>query len=239
MLYTDIHCHLISGVDDGAKTPAVMYEMLTLAYHTGTRNICATPHYYPDLFGGSGEKSARTFEMLKEYAREKYPDLNLFYANEMGYHTSWRKAVESGACKLMGGKYLFVDFPADLSLFEICYAMDDMLCMGMPVVLAHVERYLALRGEYDKINDWCRRGAYLQMNASAFCSGRSFAHRMHVKKLIAKCSITAVASDGHNLSYRPPVLSHAEERITKKYGAERAELWLSRGPMCLLEGKSL
>jgi protein-tyrosine phosphatase len=239
MFYTDIHCHLISGVDDGAKTPDVMYEMLALAYRSGTRNLCATPHYYPDLFGGSGERSVRAFEALAEYAKGRYPDMKLFYANEMGYHTSWRKAVESGACKLLGGKYLFVDFPADLSFFEISYAMDDMLCTGIPVVLAHVERYLSLRGEYDKINDWCRRGAHLQMNASAFHPKRSFGHRMHVKKLIAKCPITAVASDGHNLTSRPPMLSHTEERIAKKYGAERAELWLSYGPLSLLEGKAL
>ena len=239
MFYTDIHCHMLSGVDDGAKTPDVMYEMLTLAYRTGTRNICVTPHYYPDLFGGSGERSARAFEALKGYAAEKYPDMRLFYANEVGYHTSWRRSLESGTCKLMGDKYLFVDFPADLSLFEISYAMDDMLCTGIPVVLAHVERYMALRGEYDKINDWCRRGTLLQMNASAFSPERSFRYKMHVKKLITKCPIAAVASDGHNLHSRPPMLSHAEERITKKYGAERAELWLSRGPLCLLEGKSL
>ena len=239
MFYTDIHCHLISGVDDGAKTPDVMYEMLGLAYHAGTRNICATPHYFPDLFGGSGEKSVRAFEALQKYAGDRFPDMKLFYANELGYHTSWRTAVESGACKLMGNKYLFVDFPADLSLFEISYAMDDMLCTGVPIVLAHVERYIALRGEYDKINDWCRRGAVLQVNASAFSPNRPLRYRNHVKKLITKCPITAVASDGHNLTSRPPLLYRTEERIVKKYGYEQAEYWLFHAPLRLLEGKSL
>ena len=236
MYYTDIHSHILSGVDDGAKTPDIMCKMLMLAYRSGTRNICTTPHYYPDLFGGDGAKSMRMFETLKEYAQKQCPDMRLFFANEMGYHTAWRETVEAGHCKLMGGKYLFVDFPADLSLFELNYAMNDMLCTGTPVVLAHVERYLALRGEYDTIKDWCRRGAFLQLNASAFSSHRSFHHKIHVKKLIAKCPITAVASDGHNLSSRPPILEYTEERIAKKYGREQAELWLFKSPLSLLEG---
>ena len=239
MQFFDLHTHLLCGVDDGAKTPDVMHEMLELAYGTGTRHICATPHYYPELFGSNSEKSARTFALLSEHAQRVHPDMRLSFANELGYHNAWRDAVESGSCKLLGGKYLLVDFPADLSFFEIRYAMNDMLCTGIPVVLAHVERYAALYGEYDTINDWCRRGALLQMNASAFSPKRSLRHKSHVKRLISKCFISTVASDGHSLEGRLPVLSLAAERIAKKYGYDRAEFWLSLAPSRLLEGKKL
>lgn len=239
MFYTDIHCHLLSGVDDGAKTPEVMYEMLELAYLTGTRHICATPHCHPEIFGTNIKKAKRVFSLLQAYAREKHHDMKLSFANELGYHTAWRKTLEEGKCALLGGKYLLVDFPADQSLFEMRYAMDDMLCTGIPVILAHVERYGALYGEYDTINDWCRRGLFLQMNASAFSKRRSFRERLHVKRLIGKCPITAVASDGHSLGSRPPALCRTEERIARKYGYEKAELWLSKAPTLLLSGKNL
>ncbi len=239
MFYTDIHCHLLSGVDDGAKTPEVMYEMLELAYLTGTRHICATPHCYPEIFGTNTPKAERAFALLEKYAKEKHPDLQLSFANELGYHTSWRDALEGGKCKLLGGKYLLVDFPADQSLFEMRYAMDDMLCTGIPIILAHVERYAALYGEYDTLNDWCRRGLLLQMNASAFSKRRSFREKTHIKRLITKCPVAAVASDGHSLGSRPPVLAHTEERIAKRYGRERAEFWLCHAPSQLLSGKNL
>ena len=239
MFYTDIHCHLLSGVDDGARAPEIMYEMLELAYFTGTRHICATPHYYPALFGGNGERTRRTFSLLEDYVRKTHPDMRLSLANELGYYPSWREAVENGACALMGGKYLFVDFPADISLYEMSRAMDDMLSSGIPVLLAHVERYNALYGEYDKINDWCKRGLLLQMNATAFSRRRPLNHKMHVKRLITKCSVAAVASDAHSLEMRPPVLTQAEKYIAKKYGSDRAEFWLSEAPSRLLEGKSL
>lgn len=239
MFYTDMHCHLLCGVDDGAKTPEIMYQMLDAAYQSGTRHICATPHFHPELFGDKSEKSQKHFAALTTYAKEKYPDMRLSLGNEMGYHSAWRMALKNGGCSFLGGRYLLVDFPADLSFFDLCYAMDDMLSVGIPLILAHVERYEALYWEYDQINDWCRRGLLLQMNASSFSPKRSFKRKMHIKRLIRRCPISLVASDGHNMTSRLPILSVAEERIIPKYGVERAKYWLSDAPSLILDGKVL
>lgn len=239
MLYTDIHCHLLSGVDDGAKTPEIMYRMLDAAYLSGTRHICATPHCHPELFGDKSERTAQTFALLQAYAQEKYPDMTISLGNELGYHIAWRDTLKNGSCKLLGGRYLLVDFPAELSLFDMSYAMEDMIGSGISLILAHVERYEALYGKYDVINDWCRRGVLLQMNVSAFSPKRPRRQRRHVRRLIRKCPITIVASDAHNVETRPPVLSRAESRIRKKYGKERAEYWLSSAPSRILRGEKL
>ena len=239
MFYTDIHCHLLCGVDDGAKTPEIMHRMLEVAYRSGTRHICATPHLHPELFGDKREKTAQMFERLCGFAKENYPDMKLSLGCEMGYHSAWRETLKNGGCALLGGRYLLVDFPADLSYYDLCYEMDDLISVGIPLILAHVERYEALYGEYSRINDWCHRGLVLQMNASAFSSRNSFRKKMHVKRLIRKCPISIVSSDGHNMETRPPILSVAYERIVKKYGEERAKLWLSDAPSMILEGKTL
>lgn len=41
---TDIHCHILPGVDDGAATPADALEMARMAAESGVRTIVATPH---------------------------------------------------------------------------------------------------------------------------------------------------------------------------------------------------
>ncbi len=239
MTYADIHCHILSGVDDGAKTPDIMYRMLDTAYADGVRALCATPHFYPEIFGDNAEKSQRTFQLLRAYAEKKYPDMTLSLGNELGYHLSWRAAVLSGACRLIGDRYLLVDFPADRSYYELCYAMNDLISVGIPIILAHTERYLALYNEYDQILDWCHRGVLLQINASAFFKKRPLKHRLHVKRLISRCPIAMIASDGHNMGSRLPVLSHVAEYVTKKYGEDRASFWLWGAPNRILQGKKL
>ena len=51
MDFSDLHIHILCGVDDGAKTEADMYAMADAAYSGGTRIICATPHFHPGYFG--------------------------------------------------------------------------------------------------------------------------------------------------------------------------------------------
>lgn len=42
--FTDIHCHILPMVDDGAQTIEEAHEMIRLAYEGDTRTIIATPH---------------------------------------------------------------------------------------------------------------------------------------------------------------------------------------------------
>ena len=41
--YIDMHCHILPGVDDGAKHLKDTKEMLEIAYQEGIRAIVATP----------------------------------------------------------------------------------------------------------------------------------------------------------------------------------------------------
>ena len=41
---TDLHCHILPGMDDGAKDTAVSLELLRREYEDGVRNIAFTSH---------------------------------------------------------------------------------------------------------------------------------------------------------------------------------------------------
>ena len=42
---TDLHCHILPGIDDGAKDTAVSLELLHREYEDGVRNIAFTSHF--------------------------------------------------------------------------------------------------------------------------------------------------------------------------------------------------
>ena len=41
---TDLHSHILYGVDDGSESLEMSMDMLDMAVKTGTRNIVLTPH---------------------------------------------------------------------------------------------------------------------------------------------------------------------------------------------------
>ena len=43
---TDIHCHILPGIDDGAQNPDMSGALLLSEQQQGIRQILFTPHFY-------------------------------------------------------------------------------------------------------------------------------------------------------------------------------------------------
>ena len=239
MFYADIHSHLLCCTDDGAKNEKTMLAMLDEAYRTGTRKLCLTPHYQPAYYGDNRESSLKAFQRLSAYAAKKYPDMELFLGNELGYFTECKQHLKSGGCRLLGGKYVLVDFTMDATLFSMRHAVSELLRAGYFVILAHIERYRVLKGEFELLNDWVRGGAFLQVNAESLSPSASFLTKRYMRRLFAYCPIHLVASDAHGLTERPVSLAEAAATLTEYYGADVAEQLLWTNPSLVLEGKRM
>ena len=69
MILTDIHCHILPGVDDGAPDMTVTKDMLDKMYDEGVRRIIATPHYRVGMFEPSIRSIQSSYLEVKNYAR--------------------------------------------------------------------------------------------------------------------------------------------------------------------------
>lgn len=239
MLYTDVHSHILCGVDDGPKTPEEMYDLLDASYADGVRTLCLTPHLHPVYYGRNQEKAKRAFALLSAYASEKYPDMTLHLACELGYHTECLSLLEGNADCFIGGKYVLLDFMANVPLFTLRYAIEELLSAGYLVLLAHVERYECLYGKEALLREWATRGVRFQVNAASFLKSARRPMRRQIKKLMRCALVHVVASDVHDISLRKSLMREAEAVITARYGYEIAELLMLRFPNRILAGKQV
>lgn len=214
--FFDLHSHLLFGVDDGAKTRDEMCAMLDMAYADGTRAMCLTPHFSPYLFGDTYQSSQDAFEVLTAYASQTYPDLKLFLGHELGYFEACTDALRSGRCRtLAGSRYLLVDFPENVSFFEIRSAINRLRGEGYSPVLAHAERYPALVGNLKWVEAFVAEGGIVQVNASSAVGEWGRTAKSQWKKLVKGGLVHIVSSDGHNLTARPPQISVCMPYLTK------------------------
>ena len=83
MEYTDIHSHILPGVDDGATDMEETLAMLKEAYEQGIRTIFATPHYIPGRKKKSADELRQIHAEVCAVAKENMPDLKILLGNEI------------------------------------------------------------------------------------------------------------------------------------------------------------
>lgn len=222
--FFDIHTHLLCGVDDGATDRETMFSMLDAAYADGTRAICLTPHFTPYLYGDTFDASTEAFGVLRAYAKEKYPDLELFLGHELGYHDGCFDALASGRCRCIAdGRYVLVDFPENVDFCTLDGGMKRMMGMGFRPILAHTERYLCLTSHGKWLREFVAVGGIVQLNASSLLGSWGKVAEKQWKTIVKHGLVHLIASDGHNLTTRPPRMSVCFEYLQKKCGAEETE----------------
>ncbi len=214
--FFDLHSHMLCEVDDGATDAEVMFSMLEMAYADGTRALCLTPHYSPYLFGDTYQKSERAFALLRDYAAEKHPDMQLFLGHELGYHAGCLSALQEGRCRtLAGSRYVLVDFPEKVNFFELEMAMNQLRSVGFCPVLAHAERYRCLFSRLPWIREFVEEGGIVQINASSANGAWGIGPKLQWNRLVKSGLVHILSSDGHNLTSRPPKISVCMEKLRK------------------------
>lgn len=236
MKLADIHLHALTDTDDGVKTEAEMFRMVDLMCREGCRALCLTPHFHPGYFGDNRKKADDAFAVLKEYASEAWPELQLFRGNELRYSDDCVSWLEDGACRtLNGSRYVLVDFSAAEERRTILRGLDRLLNAGYTPVLAHAERYEKLHPDMREIQNLSDRGVVIQVDGGSLFGAFGLRARLRSRKLVERHLADVVASDAHDLIRRPPMMAKSLEFIQKRQGEMYAKQLCATNAMRILD----
>lgn len=226
----DLHCHILAGVDDGARDDEQMYDLIRLEYDCGVRHLCFTPHYNPALFKPKPEKIAESFEKAKAYVAANLPDMNVYLGNEVFMRPDTIERLRDGSCRpLAGTRTVLTEFLPSMSFDEMRLYVVKLLSSGKTPLLAHIERYEKLT-DLDEIMELKSLGAKFQINTEAFASP----HKKLITKLVEQGIIDVVADDRHNRTRGDPNLAESYAFVAEKFGERAAHaLFISR-PLSIL-----
>lgn len=235
MYYTDVHCHMLYGTDDGPASRDDMLAMLEAAYESGTRCLCLTPHFDLQKFGDNRERGRHAFDELCEYAREHHPDMRLALGNELYYSYGCLEALNEGRCRTLGGtRHVLVDFDFGASMAEMQRALHELLSSGYIPVYAHVERYDAVKPPFRELEQLRSMGVVIQINSTSLCGGWGRRLQHKTLKLLRRQLPDVVASDAHSLGVRHPRLDECERQLAEWCGDEYADMLLNKNPAMLV-----
>ena len=215
---TDLHTHILPGMDDGAQSVEESIAMLREQARQGVNTVALTPHFYrgkerPSMFlarrAEAWQKLQDALAALPETERESLPKLIL--GAEVAYAPGMWEWPELADLCYENTKVLLLELPIgqwNEEMFRQIYNL--MSHTGITPMLAHVERYFHNR-DFGRLFE-----LQLPMQVSAAALLHIFGRKRAAALLMEQEGI--LISDCHRMKFREPNMEKALRWLEKKEG---------------------
>jgi protein-tyrosine phosphatase len=220
----DLHCHILPGVDDGARTLEEALKMAELAVADGCRVVVATPHQRRDEWS---LPEASVLEQLLGAMKRAVPQLELQLGAEVRVDSDLVRELlgpkRGGILTLAGSSYLLLEFDPEGFGPEPVFLVEELRSLGFRPIVAHPEVTLPLFMEEGLLARMVEAGARLQVTAASLVGRYGPEAERAAWSLIEEGLVHFVASDAHRPDWRPPGLREALRRLELRLGRQAAE----------------
>ena len=233
----DIHCHILPGIDDGSEDWETTTRMCRMAARDGITHIVATPH----CDGHYEYDRAHFTDMLATLSEVSGGQLTFTIGCDFHLSPSNMEAAMDDPRPFAIGdtQYMMVEFDHHGIPSNASELLRALVSRGMVPIITHPERNVYLMKNLDTVEQFIEMGCLSQVTANAFTGFWGPKSQKAAEKLLKKKAIHMVATDAHDLSLRPPILSEARTRIATLVGAEIADTLVTHNPAAVVEGRSV
>lgn len=218
----DIHCHILPGIDDGARSLEDSIEMAKAAVEQGIHTIVATPHHRNNQFDNYREDILTRVDELNRILEEENIEVNILPGQETRIYGDLAKGLSAKEILPVNldTPYILVELPTSTVPKYTNKLLYDLQVEGYTPVIVHPERNSELLSKPDKLYELVKSGVLTQVTAASIVGRfgkkiRNFSHE------IIQSNLTHfIASDAHNVRSRSFMIVEALNEIEELYGIE-------------------
>ena len=201
VLGTDLHSHLIPGIDDGSKSLEDSISMLKRFSDLGFKKVITTPHIMSDFYRNTPEIILSGLETVREAVKKEGIPIEIEAAAEYYLDFHLTKLIEQNEILTFGDKHVLFELSFSEEPPRIKETVFDFFTSGYKPILAHVERYPFYIDQWETIEDYQRRGCLLQLNINSLSGQYGPAVKKMAEQLIDKDMIDVIGSDCHHMGH--------------------------------------
>ncbi len=218
----DIHSHILSAVDDGAKDHIETIKMAKAAVENGITKIIATPHHQNGVYNNDGTKIIKLVLELNEILQRESISLEVLPGQESQFYVGYVDDLILGKIlPLNNSYYIFVEFPYNEIPRYAEKLLFDISSLGYIPIIPHPERNSAIRENPNKLYQLVKHGALTQITSGSLL-GHFGKEVENFSYKILKANLTHfVATDAHSASGKRGFnLREAYKMIETRLGKE-------------------
>lgn len=206
VVLTDLHCHILPGIDDGAKDSEVSLALLQSQYKQGVRQIIFTPHFYPN------KMELKTFLKNRNNSAASIVPILQHYNFVCGlgaevHMTEDLLNLDLRKLAFTDTNYILIEWPFGGYPMYGDLVIDKCFNEGLIPIFAHIERYEYFFNNLDRVRSYIEKGCVMQMNADTVLSSEK------ALEVIDEGCIHILSTDAHNMTKRKPHLLKAFEEL--------------------------
>jgi protein-tyrosine phosphatase len=218
----DLHCHILPGIDDGAKSETMSIEMAKKAVAEGITHIVATPHHNNGRYVNEKTSIMLAVDELNSIlVREQLP-LTILPGQEPRIYGDILQDYQADNILTINnlGKYMLIEFPSNHVPKYAKQLLFDIQLQDIIPIIVHPERNQELIEKPNLLYQFVQDGALTQVTASSISGNFGKKIKKFSLELLDFNLTHVIASDAHNTSGRSFHLREAYEVVEKELGRD-------------------
>lgn len=234
----DLHCHLLPGVDDGAKDLAMSLEMARIFFADGITHLTCTPHITPGVWANTGPQIRAAIVDLQAALVAEGIDLTLYPGADNHMVPDFVSGLREGRLlTLADSRYVLVEPPHHVAPPRLEDFFFGIRMAGYVPILTHPERLTWIEGQYDTVRRLVAGGVWMQVTAGSLTGRFGKRVRSLSLRMLADGLVHILATDAHDPEHRPPVLSEGWRVAANEVGQDEAERLVLHRPFAILRNE--
>jgi len=165
VLRTDMHSHVLPGIDDGAQDVTMSLELIRGMKELGYSKLIATPHILWEMYPNTRDGILDVLDEMRDAIKEQQIEIELHAAAEYFLDDHVAGLLKKKEPLLtFGDNYVLTEFSMASPPIDVKEILFEMRMQDYQPIIAHPERYVYLEQDkefYDELKD---AGYLFQLN---------------------------------------------------------------------------
>ena len=163
-LQVDIHSHLIPGIDDGADSMETSLALIQRLYALGYKKLITTPHIMSDMYPNTRADILEGLEQVRKAVKKAGIPIEIDAAAEYYMDEHFEAIIRSEDMLTLPGNRVLVEMSFVSEPPNLFHYIFKMQTKGYKPILAHPERYIFLKKNFNQYHRLKEYGCEFQLN---------------------------------------------------------------------------
>lgn len=195
---TDIHCHIVPGVDDGSPDASTSADLIERMQGWGIKRIIASPHVTQDSFENTPETLAPAFDALKTELEARGNCIEISHSAEYRIDEFFMEQLKAENIISLPNGYLLVENSFIQEPWNLDQLLFDLKVRGYKPILVHPERYYYYYGKRSRYEEIHSTGTLFQINLLSLAGYYGKDEKAIAEHLIDKGFADFIGTDLHH-----------------------------------------